>query len=37
MRTYKKVDFPTEKIRRFLEPGPVVLVISAHGRDRDKQ
>jgi flavin reductase (DIM6/NTAB) family NADH-FMN oxidoreductase RutF len=35
MRTYKKVDFPTEKIRRFLEPGPVVLVSSAHGGDRD--
>jgi flavin reductase (DIM6/NTAB) family NADH-FMN oxidoreductase RutF len=35
MRIYKKVDFPTEKIRRFLEPGPVVLVSSAHGGDRD--
>ena len=35
MRTYKKVDFPSEKIRRFLEPGPVVLVSSAHGGDRD--
>jgi hypothetical protein len=31
MRTYKKVDFPAEKIRRFLEPGPVALVSSAHG------
>jgi flavin reductase (DIM6/NTAB) family NADH-FMN oxidoreductase RutF len=31
MRTYKKSDFPVEKIRRFLEPGPIVLVSSAHG------
>jgi flavin reductase (DIM6/NTAB) family NADH-FMN oxidoreductase RutF len=29
MKTYQKKDFPVEKIRRFLEPGPVVLVSSA--------
>ncbi|KAA5536142.1 flavin reductase family protein [Taibaiella lutea] len=27
-RTYKKEDFPVDKIRRFLEPGPIVLVSS---------
>ena len=26
---YKKKDFPVSNIRRFLEPGPVVLVSSA--------
>ena len=30
MKTYVKKDFPTHLIRRFLEPGPVVLVSSAH-------
>src|SRR5664279_3363479 len=29
MKTYKKQDFPVAEIRRFLEPGPVVLVSSA--------
>lgn len=28
-RAYKKLDLPTEKIRRYLEPGPIVLVSSA--------
>jgi flavin reductase (DIM6/NTAB) family NADH-FMN oxidoreductase RutF len=28
-RTYTKLDFPVSQIRRFLEPGPVVLVSSA--------
>jgi len=28
MPTYKKNDFPVAKIRRFLEPGPIVLVSS---------
>ncbi|CAN7165069.1 flavin reductase family protein [Massilia sp. LjRoot122] len=28
-RVYKKLDFPTEKIRRYLEPGPIVLVSSS--------
>ena len=30
MRHYAKKDFPVEGIRRFLEPGPIVLVSSAH-------
>jgi flavin reductase (DIM6/NTAB) family NADH-FMN oxidoreductase RutF len=29
MKIYKKRDFPVSDIRRFLEPGPVVLVSSA--------
>jgi flavin reductase (DIM6/NTAB) family NADH-FMN oxidoreductase RutF len=29
MKSYRKTDFPTSKIRRFLEPGPIVLVSSA--------
>lgn len=28
MRTYRKSDFPVSEIRRYLEPGPVVLVSS---------
>ena len=28
---YTKQDFPTHNVRRFLEPGPIVLVSSAHG------
>jgi flavin reductase (DIM6/NTAB) family NADH-FMN oxidoreductase RutF len=35
MKTFKKADFPVEKVRRFLEPGPVVLVSSAHKGQRD--
>ena len=30
MKHYRKRDFPLAKIRRFLEPGPIVLVSSAH-------
>jgi flavin reductase (DIM6/NTAB) family NADH-FMN oxidoreductase RutF len=30
MRHYAKKDFPVENIRRFLEPGPVVLISSAY-------
>lgn len=30
MPRYTKKDFPTAKVRRFLEPGPIVLVSSAH-------
>ena len=26
----KKIDFPTSHVRRYLEPGPIVLVSSAH-------
>ena len=29
MNRYRKRDFPVEKVRRFLEPGPIVLVSSA--------
>lgn len=28
MKKYNKKDFPVEKVRKFLEPGPVVLVSS---------
>ena len=35
MKTYKKKNFPVSKIRRFLEPGPVVLVSSAYKGERD--
>jgi flavin reductase (DIM6/NTAB) family NADH-FMN oxidoreductase RutF len=30
MRRYNKQDFPVHNVRRFLEPGPIVLVSSAH-------
>ena len=30
MRRYRKQDFPVHNVRRFLEPGPIVLVSSAH-------
>lgn len=29
MKAFRKADFPVAKIRRFLEPGPIVLVSSA--------
>jgi len=29
LKSYRKRDFPLTKIRRFLEPGPIVLVSSA--------
>ena len=29
MKTYDKKDFPVSNVRRFLEPGPIVLVSSA--------
>jgi flavin reductase (DIM6/NTAB) family NADH-FMN oxidoreductase RutF len=35
MKTYKKRDFPVSEIRRFLEPGPVVLVSSAWKDERN--
>ena len=35
MPTYRKRDFPVSDIRRFLEPGPVVLVSSAHKGERN--
>jgi hypothetical protein len=30
MPAYTKKDFPTDNVRRFLEPGPIVLVSSAY-------
>ena len=33
MRRYTKKDFPVDNVRRFLEPGPIVLVSSAHAGD----
>ena len=30
MTTYTKTDFPVADVRRLLEPGPIVLVSSAH-------
>jgi flavin reductase (DIM6/NTAB) family NADH-FMN oxidoreductase RutF len=30
MTRYTKTDFPVHNVRRFLEPGPIVLVSSAH-------
>jgi flavin reductase (DIM6/NTAB) family NADH-FMN oxidoreductase RutF len=30
MPNYTKKDFPTHNVRRFLEPGPIVLVSSEH-------
>jgi flavin reductase (DIM6/NTAB) family NADH-FMN oxidoreductase RutF len=30
MPKYTKTDFPVANVRRFLEPGPIVLVSSAH-------
>lgn len=35
MKTRKKHDFPVSEIRRFLEPGPVVLISSAHKGERN--
>ncbi|MEA2711209.1 MAG: hypothetical protein QOF78_3810 [Phycisphaerales bacterium] len=33
--TYRKKNFPLTKIRRFLEPGPVVLISSAWKNERN--
>ena len=35
MKHYAKKDFPVEKTRRFLEPGPIVLITSAHKGERN--
>ncbi len=35
MKAYKKRDFPVADIRRFLEPGPVVLVSPVHKGERN--
>ena len=34
-KAVKKRDFPVSKVRRYLEPGPVVLVSSRHGDETD--
>ena len=33
LKTYDKKDFPVSNVRRFLEPGPIVLVSSAWNGD----
>jgi flavin reductase (DIM6/NTAB) family NADH-FMN oxidoreductase RutF len=35
MTTYKKRSFPLTKIRRFIEPGPITLISSAHRGERN--
>lgn len=35
MKPIRKTDFPVAEIRRFLEPGPVVLVSSAYKGERN--
>ena len=35
VKRYRKKNFPLPKIRRFLEPGPIVLVSSAHRGERN--
>jgi flavin reductase (DIM6/NTAB) family NADH-FMN oxidoreductase RutF len=35
MKTYKKRDFPVHEIRRFLEPGPIVLMSSSYKGERN--
>jgi flavin reductase (DIM6/NTAB) family NADH-FMN oxidoreductase RutF len=35
MKSYEKKDFPVDQIRRFLEPGPIVLVSSAWRGEAD--
>lgn len=35
MKHPRKRDFPLDQVRRFLEPGPIVLVSSAHKGERN--
>ena len=35
MKRYRKKSLPPDKVRRFLEPGPTVLVSSAHKGERN--
>lgn len=35
MRQYQKRDFPVENIRRFIEPGPIVLVSSTSNSEQN--
>jgi flavin reductase (DIM6/NTAB) family NADH-FMN oxidoreductase RutF len=32
---HDKIDLPVSRVRRYLEPGPIVLVSSAHGNKRN--
>jgi flavin reductase (DIM6/NTAB) family NADH-FMN oxidoreductase RutF len=32
---YEKIDLPVSKVRRYLEPGPIVLVTSSRGKTRN--
>ena len=34
-KSHKKKDFPVSNVRRFLEPGPIVLVSSAHEGEKN--
>jgi flavin reductase (DIM6/NTAB) family NADH-FMN oxidoreductase RutF len=34
-REHRKIDQAVERVRRYLEPGPIVLVTSAHGDKRN--
>ena len=35
MKRYVKREFPVDKTRRFLEPGPVILISSTHKGERN--
>jgi flavin reductase (DIM6/NTAB) family NADH-FMN oxidoreductase RutF len=35
MKAFDKKNFPLSKIRRFIEPGPIVMVSSAHKGERN--
>lgn len=35
MKTYARKSFPLDKARRYLEPGPVILISSAHKGERN--
>ncbi|MEN0057284.1 MAG: flavin reductase family protein [Bdellovibrio sp.] len=35
MKKYKKYDFPVEEVRRFIEPGPIVLISSSWKGEQD--
>ena len=35
MSVRRKFDFPVDEVRRFLEPGPVILISSAHGGEKN--
>ncbi len=35
IKNYKKKDFPVEEVRRFIEPGPIVLVSSAYRGEKN--